>query len=491
MRDGLFERSEWILLGVVVALKLALLVLTPLTGDEAYFITWAQLPAFGYYDHPPVVGWAIYLLAQLSDSYLFFRLSALFASLAIAWALYRLLVHEVAPATARSVALLFFVSPISLMMFLVTNDIFLALFGVLGFVAFVRALARDSVPLALLAGVLIGLAFLSKYFAVFLAAGLLLSLLVARGGARARVPLAAFGVAGLFALENLAYNLCNCWDNVLFNFVSRTRSGGLDPANLALFAAFIVLLIPPQGLRALAGLRWRGLPPVYLQAICVAGPFLAVLLLLSLVKEVGLHWLLLAVPFVYLLFARLDARRLRGMVRYNAVLSIVLGVGLLLVVLFHRELLGESRYSSVAVYTQTAAICAQLPAGETIYTSSYSKHAVLAYHCADNPFHVMFSTSRYGREDDKRVDFRALDGADLTVYATRRKELERIAAYFETVEATPIRVDEGVEHYLLRGRGFDYPRYREQVLKVVADAYYTAPGWLPAARCAFTERYSL
>ena len=29
----------------------------PITGDEAYFVWWGWMPAWGFYDHPPMIGW--------------------------------------------------------------------------------------------------------------------------------------------------------------------------------------------------------------------------------------------------------------------------------------------------------------------------------------------------------------------------------------------------------------------------------------------------
>jgi len=29
----------------------------PITGDEAYFIWWGWMPDWGFYDHPPMIGW--------------------------------------------------------------------------------------------------------------------------------------------------------------------------------------------------------------------------------------------------------------------------------------------------------------------------------------------------------------------------------------------------------------------------------------------------
>ena len=52
-----------VILSTTLALKLILSVWFPVTGDEAYFTLWGKFPDYGFYDHPPMLGW--WLTAQL------------------------------------------------------------------------------------------------------------------------------------------------------------------------------------------------------------------------------------------------------------------------------------------------------------------------------------------------------------------------------------------------------------------------------------------
>jgi hypothetical protein len=72
-----------------MGLKIALLWFVPLTGDEAYFIVWGQDLSLGYYDHPPAVGWVLYLLSGIADNLVVYRSFAFFAAIAIAYLLYQ------------------------------------------------------------------------------------------------------------------------------------------------------------------------------------------------------------------------------------------------------------------------------------------------------------------------------------------------------------------------------------------------------------------
>jgi len=50
---------------LVLAFKLWLSIVFPFTGDEAYFTYWGAIADYGFYDHPPMVGW---LLARAREA---------------------------------------------------------------------------------------------------------------------------------------------------------------------------------------------------------------------------------------------------------------------------------------------------------------------------------------------------------------------------------------------------------------------------------------
>jgi hypothetical protein len=53
-------------LALTLSLRTVLAVCLPFTGDEAYFQSWGIRPDWGFYDHPPMVGWWPGLLSRLS-----------------------------------------------------------------------------------------------------------------------------------------------------------------------------------------------------------------------------------------------------------------------------------------------------------------------------------------------------------------------------------------------------------------------------------------
>ena len=76
-----------------------------MTSDEAYFVQWGRYPDWGFYDHPPMIGWWLALLERVSDSSFVLRLPALLAPPligALGWALIRRRSETLAWSTATS-----------------------------------------------------------------------------------------------------------------------------------------------------------------------------------------------------------------------------------------------------------------------------------------------------------------------------------------------------------------------------------------------------
>jgi 4-amino-4-deoxy-L-arabinose transferase-like glycosyltransferase len=86
INEALFYRILWLTL----AIKLVFAAWIPLTGDEAYFIGWGKNLDYGYYDHPPMVGWWLAGLLQVSDAVSWLRLPSVLLTTFIGWAIYQL-----------------------------------------------------------------------------------------------------------------------------------------------------------------------------------------------------------------------------------------------------------------------------------------------------------------------------------------------------------------------------------------------------------------
>src|SRR5690349_7354093 len=67
------RRVFWWMFIVTLAIRMWLAAAFPMTGDEAFFYQWGVFPAWGYSDHPPMVGWLIYVLNSISSAPLSIR----------------------------------------------------------------------------------------------------------------------------------------------------------------------------------------------------------------------------------------------------------------------------------------------------------------------------------------------------------------------------------------------------------------------------------
>lgn len=57
MKETNTDKRFFILLSLIFVLNLIQAYATPVSEDEAYYWVWSQYPAWGYFDHPPMVAW--------------------------------------------------------------------------------------------------------------------------------------------------------------------------------------------------------------------------------------------------------------------------------------------------------------------------------------------------------------------------------------------------------------------------------------------------
>ncbi|MDB5483654.1 MAG: hypothetical protein JWO83_4707 [Caulobacteraceae bacterium] len=296
------EAPPWTLIGVVAALLIVRLVVAGslhLTEDEAYYRLWAQAPALGYYDHPPMIAWWIGLGTRLAgDNPLGVRLLPILACAvtgALVFDMARLAGGSRATAERAGIwynAMLL----VAAGGFLAVPDSPAALFWALCLWSAFRALCSGALAWWLAAGAAAGLASLSKYSALFLGPGMLLWLAGASAGrASLRTPgpwLALVVAAALFAL-NLGWNATHQWLTFAKQF-GRIAPHRLAPRYLFEFLATEVLLLNPMLAAFLLRLWRRGGEAAALARawpfLATSFPFVAYLLLHSLHDRIQAHW---------------------------------------------------------------------------------------------------------------------------------------------------------------------------------------------------------
>jgi 4-amino-4-deoxy-L-arabinose transferase-like glycosyltransferase len=197
----------------------------PLGNGEAYYFTWSRFLDWSYYDHPPLVAWMVRLTTMLGTSPATVRLGPILAAGAFGLLFYRLAERLMRPRAAFFALLLVTALPVFLASsFIVNPEAPLAPLW-LAFLLVVESMRkRDEPVLPVLAGALLGLAFLAKYTAILLVPATFVYVLAAKPMRRwLRRP--SFFAGGAVALAVVSpvlfWNEAHGWASVRLHLAER------------------------------------------------------------------------------------------------------------------------------------------------------------------------------------------------------------------------------------------------------------------------------
>lgn len=506
---------------LALLVKLTIAALLPMTGDEAYFVLWGRHLDYGYYDHPPMAGWMTWLMLQFSEHPVVVRLPGIATELLIALGLYAQWQRFDAD-KARAAALVFLLSPLSLIFAFTLTDTGCMLFAAASSLAAAQALRHATPALtaghsarsygwAALAGLALGLAFLSKYFAVFLGLAYLIYFFVVNRRVW-RLGMTLVLVAIPFGLLNLYWNLNHCWANLLFNLVNRNRGEvGIQWSDVLTYIAMMgYVVLPPLALawwRSWRHVQVQSQPAELIESARLARVIvltaLVGFLVVSLKKTIGLHWVLWFYPMVLMALFSTPLSQWQRWLRWMGWLSAT-HVALILTILLvpysawqHKPKIAKDLLAATEAPALISAAHAQLvaEAGLTsaqaaslpLAAQGYTWASVLSYQLKQ-PVMVIGPGSKYARQDDFWTDFHALNGQSVLIYLKRPNELATVSAWFAKARALSVSY-RGQTYAFALAEGFSYERYLSQVLMPVRDNYYTVPDWLPTGSCSVTQRY--
>lgn len=492
------RRILLLVLAGTIAVRVVLAAITPMTGDEAYFVLWARHLDYGYYDHPPMVGWMLAALLKLDDAEVIMRAPVIALTALIAWLVYRLFAHIDAQRAAWA-ASAFALAPVNALNVLITTDTPLILFCFLSIAALYLALRGDRPLYYALSGLALGLAFLSKYFALLL--GLAYAAFFV-ASARTATRWRGFAVLALCALPfvavNVYWNYRHCWANLMFNVYNRNRDETVSAKKIVTYLVMMVYLITPivlyyliRARAELARLAAKHGMGVFGFALLVP---LAMFLVLSTLKVIGLHWVLAFYPFLFvLLIAWLDAERLRRCVKFMAWFT---GAHLLAIGAFAATPLemwkGNRQYDGLVFLFRMPELLKALEPYQANYhfaTEGYTAASILSYEYHGKRLVSVFGAGgQHARQDDTWTDFRTLDRQNIAILLNKPPELEKYAPYFDSLD-TATKELAGYPFHVVLGSRFRYSAYRDGVLRAVKDKYYRIPGYLAIGGCKFCERY--
>ena len=173
------SRIALISLLVIYFLRVVAVMVMGLMPQDAYYFYYAENLDWSYFDHPPMVANMLWLFTGiLGKSVVSIKLTNLLTTLASVWCFYRLS-KEFLSAQRAWVAAVLLASTLMITILSVntTPDVPLIFFTILSLWSIWRALNTDVLWYWPLAGFMMGLAFSSKYTALFLPGCLVLSLL--------------------------------------------------------------------------------------------------------------------------------------------------------------------------------------------------------------------------------------------------------------------------------------------------------------------------
>ena len=481
---------------LILAFRLWLSMVFPFTGDEAYFVYWGAYPDYGYYDHPPMIGWLLFPLLKLSSAAWLLRLPVTLLPLALAAGIYFVLrrADEIKAALA---ALAFVLLPANVWGVFITTDTPLILFCFASALAFWVGLVRKAPAWQALAGAFLGLAFLSKYFAVLLGLAYVVHTALSPRGQRDWRALALVILCSLpFAAVNLWWNYEHCWANLMFNVYNRHETAGWSWKTPLIYAVSVLYLLSPVALWQIARGRKAAAaamadPATRFFVVVFAFPF-GFYAVLSLVKLIGLHWMLGFVPFFFVAAGWLLSReQLRRSVLYLGAFSALHVVAIAVVSTLPLDTWKTSRfYDGIVYHVRIHDVLRELKPyeGQFEFAADGYSPAVAASFYSGRYFFVFGPASSHARQDDILTDFRRLDGRNILVLRKNPPEDSEYRPYFRSVDYKEFTLS-GATFHLVLGRGFDFAAYRKGVLEPVRDRFYAIPRYLPQGRCYFCERY--
>lgn len=435
---------------LVAALTLARLwaaASTGLTHDEAYYWLWSKNLAFGYFDHPPMV--AVLIRAStvvFGDTPFGIRWLSVLLGAAASLGVWRLVwrlteSQRLAIGAAGLVQGTLFLGAGAL---LVTPDTPLVLFWTLALLALVEVWRTGRGAWWLAVGASVGLAFVSKYTAVFLGLGILLWMVLVpelRRWFLSPWPYAGGVLCLAVMAPTVLWNLNHGGASLSKQF-GRAVPKAFDPRFVPeFFAGQAALLTPLIGIAVLWGL-WvavkRLREPGAMLIVATTLPLLAYLVWYGLFDRVQGNWTACLLP-ASIAAAALGAAHLpqmgwlravvRGSIRWGLVVGVAFGLIVLAHGLWRIIPLAVDPTSQTAGWREAAETIERAAEGEgagAIGTLSYTMTGSLRFYGSGRiPVVQLGERLRYAMEP--APDVAALRARPILVAVERRREAEAAA----------------------------------------------------------------
>jgi hypothetical protein len=239
METFLTKRNTIAVVALLLLWKIYLSATLQLHPDEAYYWLWSKYLDLGYFDHPPLIAYAIRLTTLFSDRELWVRFSGILETLIVsvlAWKLSLRISSDRMIASASVITLN--VLPLTLAgSVVITPDIPVFLFVSACIFAYWQIEETGNARYWYLLGTFFGLALLSKYTAVLVAPSLFLFILFTneRKWLGTIHPYAAFLAGCALFLPVFYWNSRHQWASFAFQFRHGMGGEGYSPGKLLTF----------------------------------------------------------------------------------------------------------------------------------------------------------------------------------------------------------------------------------------------------------------
>ncbi|HRS01118.1 MAG TPA: glycosyltransferase family 39 protein [Bacteroidota bacterium] len=313
-----------------------------LLPQDAYYFLYTDSLSLSYFDHPPMISWILFLFRLIFGRNLFaIKIADFCVSIATIFVFYQL-----ARTYKKDInkSLLIAISSILLTVItlITTPDIPLVLFWCLSVLFLYKAIFEEKVQYWIYGGIAMGLAFDSKYTAIFLQAGLILFLLFSkkyRYLLAKPYPWIALIIAHIFILPVYIWNANHHW--VSFLYQSADRANALSNFNPILFLGFFlsqsIMLLPPlyfvsvwQMIKSVRNIF--KIPDEQMFLFAFIFPMFFVFTIISFFYWIKINWLLPVYLLMIILFLDKFSYKL---VKYNVDLSLALHIIIFFELIFY------------------------------------------------------------------------------------------------------------------------------------------------------------
>lgn len=457
----------------IIALKL------PLFADEAYYMAWGLKFQGGYYDLPPFVGWITSLGPALGIPFEVLRVFPIFFHFILAF---------LGAWIAGPLAYLILIAHPFLVGFVSLSPDWPLVF----FLSIATALALKGAKLtpkfAAALGLLIGLSFLSKYFAVLFVLPLALKFRTQPK------QILMVGLAALPALlQHLWWNQNHCMENFAFNLITRQAvSDGSTLQTFGLFLLYLLVWATPVGIYAFWKSRrsWRATS----FQVASFGLFpIAVFAVTAIFKGQGIHWYMGFFPWILvgLALALGSAFPLRAYLAQSLSFFSLLILVLLTESIWAPHFLTERQQNDLAFAKARPEIALNLTTEnfDAVITDNYSYASILSLALYEagrtEPVGVIGEGNRFGRAFDEWMPWAELVGKRFLFIGRGVPEAGAFSDYFDHVAGADFLQVGDARVAWISASGFRARAYLDQVGAKILRQFYPK---LPLERaCSMRE----